>query len=114
DLTAAQRYCTQGLALFRELEANRDVVVWLGVIAGLRNAQGQPEHAARLFGAAEALREALRAVLTGVFRAKYQRAVRPTRAALAEQAFASAWAAGRRLSLAEAVSVALRAHSPCL
>jgi predicted ATPase/DNA-binding SARP family transcriptional activator/class 3 adenylate cyclase len=106
DLTAAQGYHTQGLALFRELQADKDVAIWLGLIAGLRNAQGRPEQAARLFGAAEALREALRPPVTGIFRAKLQRDVSATRAAMAEPAFAAAWAAGRQMSLDEAVSFA--------
>jgi hypothetical protein len=45
--------------------------------------------------------------VTGIFRAKLQRDVSATRAAMAEPAFASAWAAGRQMSLDEAVSFAL-------
>jgi hypothetical protein len=103
DLTAAQRHYIESLALFREVQGNRGVATWLGGIAGVWNAQGQPERAARLFGAAEAHH----ALLTDAFRAKHKRDVRATRAALGEEAFAAAWAPGRQMSLEEAVSDAL-------
>src|SRR5262249_32661510 len=96
------------LSLFRELEAYRTIVVWVGAIAGHWNAQRQSKHAARLFGAVQALREALRAPVTGIFRAKLHRDVSATRAALAEETFAAAWSAGREMSLEAAISDALR------
>jgi tetratricopeptide (TPR) repeat protein len=107
DLTAAQGHYTESLALFREVQADRGAATWLSVMAGVRSARGQPEQAARLFGAAEALRETHHASLSRLFRAKHDRDVRATRAALGEEAFASVWAAGRQMSLAEAVSYAL-------
>ena len=60
---------------------------------------GQAERAARLCGAAEALREAIGAPVPR-YRGQYERAIALARATLGEQAFAAAWAAGRALSLA--------------
>ena len=75
----------------------------LGVIAALAQ---QGERAARLCGAAEALREAIGAPIPR-YRGHHERAIGLARAALGEQAFAAAWAAGRALPLANAVAEAL-------
>ena len=66
----------------------------LGIVAALA---GQAERAARLCGAAEALRETIGAPVPR-HRGQYERAIAAARATLGEQAFAAAWAAGRALS----------------
>ncbi|HEU5103349.1 MAG TPA: tetratricopeptide repeat protein, partial [Roseiflexaceae bacterium] len=70
-------------------------------------ALGQASHAARLFGAAEALREAIDAPLPPVEHADYERDVAAARSQLDEAAFATAWAAGRALTLEQAIAYAL-------
>ena len=67
-----------------------------------------PEHAARLLGAAAALREALGIPVPASEREDHDRAVAATRTALGETAFAAAWAAGRALPVEEAVNEALQ------
>jgi non-specific serine/threonine protein kinase len=74
----------------------------LGIIAALA---GRSERAARLCGAAEALRETIGAPVPR-FRGQHERAMGLARAALGEQAFAAAWAAGRQLSPQDAVNEA--------
>src|SRR5207244_2445804 len=76
-------------------------------------AKGEPAWAARLWGAAGALREALGTPLPSVWRADYERSVAAARAQLGQKAFATAWAEGRTMtpeqvlaSSAEPVSVA--------
>jgi hypothetical protein len=69
--------------------------------------QGRPAHAARLLGAAEALREAIIAPLPPVERGDHNRQVAAIRAQLDEAAFASAWASGQSLLLERAVEAAL-------
>ena len=76
-------------------------MAWLAV------AEGQPARAARLGGAAEALREALGAALHPVLHPGHDQAVQAMRAALGEEAFAAAWAEGQALPLEEAVALAL-------
>jgi DNA-binding CsgD family transcriptional regulator len=61
-------------------------------------AGGSPLWAARLWGAAEALREAVAMPLPPVELASYERAVAATRTQLGEQAFGQAWAEGRALT----------------
>jgi tetratricopeptide (TPR) repeat protein len=104
----------ESLALFRELGDKPGIGTRGGLadclerLARVAVAEGQPERAARLLGAAEALRDALGAPLPPADGAEYQRDVTVIRAGLGEEAFAAAWAAGRAMSLEEAVTVALQ------
>ena len=74
-------------------------------------ARPEAEHdnlrAARLFGAAEGLRQAMGALLPPVHRAEHDRSVAAVRTALGEGAFAAAWAEGRAMSLDEVVALVL-------
>jgi predicted ATPase/DNA-binding CsgD family transcriptional regulator len=81
----------------------------LASLAALAAASRQPERAARLFGAAEAMREAIAVPLALPERAVFEAAIARARAGLPEVAFAAAWAAGRALSLEDAVGEALLA-----
>ena len=81
----------------------------LADIAVLAVASGRPEPAARLFGAAEAAREAIGRSLDQPERGIYEGAVTTVRTVLGADSFAAAWTAGRALSLAEAVAEALSA-----
>jgi tetratricopeptide (TPR) repeat protein len=76
----------------------------LGAVAGVA---GDPEQAARLLGAAEALRERHEVAVYPAEVPRLERASAPARARLSETAFAAAWAAGRALPLAQAISEAL-------
>jgi hypothetical protein len=76
-------------------------------LAALAVALAQPERAARLFGAAEALREAMGTPLPPAERGAHDRSVAAVRATMGDAAFAVAWAAGRVMSLEEAVALAL-------
>jgi hypothetical protein len=79
----------------------------LEVLAWSVLAQAQPERAARVGGAAEALREVLGIPLRPELQAAHPAAVQAMRAVLGEAAFAAAWAEGRMLPLEEAVALAL-------
>jgi hypothetical protein len=63
--------------------------------------------AAMLFGAAEAIRDALGTPLPPVDRADHDRCLAAVRAALGEEAFAAASAEGRAMELEQAVAYAL-------
>jgi tetratricopeptide (TPR) repeat protein len=65
--------------------------------------------AARLLGAAEALREAMGAPLPAVYQPDHERTIVCLRAALDEGEVAAAWAEGRAVSLSQAVAEALAA-----
>jgi hypothetical protein len=114
NVARSQGDCGQAKALFRDglmLSCDKDLrwIAALGLegLAAVAAAQGQPLLAARLFGAAEALREALGTPLKPSERAGYDQATQATRGALGEDSFAAAWAEGRALPLDEAVTMAL-------
>jgi excisionase family DNA binding protein len=65
-----------------------------------------PARAARLFGAASALRTAIAAPIFPADQAGYDQALYAVKALLSETAFATAWTAGEKLPLAEAIDEA--------
>jgi non-specific serine/threonine protein kinase len=68
-------------------------------VAALAAACGEYARAARLFGAAEALREEIGFALALPERATYERAIADARAGLGASTFAAAWSEGRSLPL---------------
>jgi hypothetical protein len=61
-----------------------------------------------LFGASEALREAIQFPIPPVERESYDRSVAAARAVLGEMAFSTAWRAGRDMDLEQIMELALR------
>ena len=79
-------------------------------LAGVAVARGRAEQAARLLGAAEALREAIGSPLPPARRADYERDLAAVRAVLDEAAAAAAWAEGRALTPEQALEHEDSAH----
>ena len=77
----------------------------LAGLAGVAAAGGQPEQAARLLGATQALCEAM-ALPVLPLHALHKRVIAATRAALAEPVYQAAWEAGRGLTADEAAAEA--------
>jgi len=94
----------EGLALGHQLGSVEIAVGALEVIAGVASVQGDPARAARTFGAAEALRERHGVLRAGTHQRLYEAMVAAVRIAVGAEAFAGAWAAGRALSLDEAIA----------
>jgi predicted ATPase/DNA-binding CsgD family transcriptional regulator len=105
---AAEQYI-EGLGLAVEAGDKANAAYCLEGLAGLIEEGGQPEPAARVFGAAEALLEAVGAPLyvQAQDRALYEKAVEASRSRLGEEAFEAAWAQGRAMALEQAVEYAL-------
>ncbi|MDQ5853429.1 MAG: hypothetical protein M3380_15420 [Chloroflexota bacterium] len=107
----AAAHLAESLALFRELDYRDAVAFTLEGFAGLAAARGpHPEgaiRAARLFGAAEAFREAIRSPMAPVDRPEYDRDVAAARAQLDEAAFEAAWREGRTMPWEEVVASVL-------
>src|ERR1043166_8045964 len=86
-----------------------------GIAGGIRSAaevaatQRCFGRAARLFGAAEALRQKVGAAVPPCEQEFYERAEAAVKAGLDADAFGAAWRDGRRLGLEAAVDLALRA-----
>jgi DNA-binding CsgD family transcriptional regulator len=106
DSRQALRLFQEGLSLFRSQGDQRGIADCLtGVAAAL--VAWRPERATRLLGAAEALREAIRAEVWPANLADYVRSVGAARSRLDEATFEEAWAAGRTLRLEQAIDDAL-------
>jgi len=97
----------EALTMQWELRERRDMAECLEALAAVAEEQGQVERAARLFGAAEALREEVGAPLPPADRARYERYVAAVRAGLDEETFESTWAQGREMPLEQAMAYAL-------
>ena len=110
DAALATQQFAESLALLREFRVGvaRNIAFILDGLAGIAASRRQPEQAVYLFGAAEALRETQNSVLPPIYRPAYERDVAAARAQLDEPAFTAAWAAGRALSLEQAIEAALK------
>ena len=107
EFAAAEGFIAESLRLCREIGSQWDITDLLELMATVQNAFGDPEAAATLFGAGEALRDLLGAPLPEAEHAAYEARVAAVRAALPPGAFERAWAHGRSLSGDDAVEYAL-------
>ncbi|HZT41915.1 MAG TPA: tetratricopeptide repeat protein [Chthonomonadaceae bacterium] len=104
DYREARSLLEERVHLLKELGRRVEDSIGLEVCAYLALGAGHPEQAARMFGAAEAFREASEAHLwLPDNRRLYERTVDRVRAAMSEEAFTSAWRAGRALSLKQTI-----------
>ncbi len=94
----------RSLALYREMDNRVDVGECLEGLANVTDAQGQPQRAAGLFGASAALRAATGTSIQPVDRAAIDAAIGRARAALGDEAFAQAWAAGAAMPLERVIA----------
>jgi predicted ATPase/DNA-binding SARP family transcriptional activator len=107
DYACAQALYQESLLLRRELGALFALAQSLEDLAVLAGRQRQTERAIRLLGAAEAFCETLGARPPVAEPAEYERTVTEGRAVLGEAVFAAVWAAGRVMSLEQAIEYAL-------
>jgi DNA-binding CsgD family transcriptional regulator len=115
DYQTAQASYEASLLRGGEVEKNLvpvDIPQALEGLAAVVAAQGQAAWAARLWGAAEALRETLSMPLPPVYRSDYERAVAAARIQLGGQLFAVAWAEGRAMTPDQALASKERAMEP--
>ena len=107
----------ESLQLRREL-GDKGGIAWcleklaeIALTTGQRDSgprQGEDfQRAARLFGGAEALRAPVNSVIDLVDQPEYERQVALVRSQLGETSFTAAWAAGRAMTLDQAIEYAL-------
>jgi non-specific serine/threonine protein kinase len=108
DLARAEALARQSLTLAGPLGTRRLLAMALETLAGTAAAAGRSARAARLFGAAEALRDAFGMPRPAPEQARYEDDVAAARAALGGEQFAVHWAAGRELSVEQALQEAAR------
>jgi predicted ATPase/DNA-binding CsgD family transcriptional regulator len=98
DYGRAATLYDESLRLYEELGNKLGTAQALEGMAALRAAYGQPEPATRCWAAAEALREEIGAPLENIEHTKHETFIAAAREALDEEAFANAWAEGRKLT----------------
>lgn len=104
----------ESLAMAQEIGDKELIASGLEGLASVVTVLGEPAWAARLWGAAEALRETIGAPLQPIERADYDQAVAAVRDHLGEEAFVSAWTAGRTMTAEQVLTTAappLQPHS---
>jgi predicted ATPase/class 3 adenylate cyclase/DNA-binding CsgD family transcriptional regulator len=104
DHATARALYEQCLATARKQPFQRLTPFYLEGLAGVVAAQGELLWAARLWGAAEALRDSMGTPIPPAYRADYERAVAAARTHLNEQAFAAALAQGRSMTLEQVLA----------
>ena len=99
DYAASQALYAESLTLARKMGMKRLISAGLEGLAGAVAVQGESLWAAHLWGAAEALRDAMHTLIPPVYRAEYERSVAAARLQLGEKDFAAAWAEGRSMTV---------------
>jgi predicted ATPase/DNA-binding winged helix-turn-helix (wHTH) protein len=107
DYERAVTFLQESLIVQRELGERWFISRSLETLAEILALRGDHEMAARLFGAGEALREAVGASVLPFYRDDYERGMAAVRAGLSGEALAAAWAAGRAMTMTEAIAIAL-------
>ncbi len=98
DYARAHALYEESITLAMKVDDKLNIASVLEGLASVVASQGEQTWAARLWGAAESLREAIWSPLAPVERASYEQAVAATHAQLGEAAFAIAWAQGRKMT----------------
>jgi tetratricopeptide (TPR) repeat protein len=102
----------ESLTLYQKISDKRGIAECFESLAGVAAAAKEAGRAARLLGAAEAVREAIMAPVPLSDRPAYDRSIAAIRQMLPQEAFSAAWAEGRKTSLEDAVNEALGISSP--
>jgi predicted ATPase/DNA-binding CsgD family transcriptional regulator len=112
EFAAAHVLYEESVAIARKVGSKWLIPFCLEGLADVAAVQGEPTWAARLWGAAEALRDAIGAPLPPVYYADYDRSVVAVRSSLGEKAFATAWAEGRNMTPEQALAAHGKAMIP--
>jgi non-specific serine/threonine protein kinase len=107
EFELAKNLIKQGLTLFRQLGTGYGLATVLGSLAGPVAALGKPRRAAILLGAADTHLESIGLDQQPADQPEIRLFLELVRRALSEEEFRSAWQAGRRMTIQEAVSYAL-------
>jgi predicted ATPase len=107
DVAGARACLAECLTLCRELPDRRFAASTLEGLARLADTQGRRERAARLYGAAQALRAVIGFPLPPITRERNERDLAKLEALLGPESYAAAFAAGQSLSFQRALDDAL-------
>jgi tetratricopeptide (TPR) repeat protein len=112
DYAKALAHYHHSLSLWRNIENSSNSAMVLDSIAQILNYQGGSALGATLIGAAAVIRERVSVKLAVNEQASRDTTIRACQVALGETAFVAAWTAGRRLTLGQAIDLALKPLAP--
>lgn len=107
DYTKAEQYYKDSLVLRQQLDDRHGNVYCLVGLAGIAQARGQSERAARLWGAVEKLQESLGMALAPTDQESLALAITTAQAQSDPALWQAAWTAGRQLTIEQAITEAL-------
>ena len=107
DHSGAIRFLTESLVVLRDLDEKWFISRSLETLATVLAIDGDSCAAARLFGAGEALREAVGASVLPVYRPDYDRGLEALRRRLGNANLRELWSEGRAMTVEQAVAYAL-------
>jgi DNA-binding CsgD family transcriptional regulator len=104
----------EGARITRELKDRPGIAYHAWALGEVNALRGRPVRAARLWGAAEALREQMGTYLSqfDLAQSRYEQGLADVRAALSEASFDAAWAEGRTMTSEQAIEYALEEPPP--
>ena len=105
DFAAACDLYQETFKILQRIQYEELIPSCLEGLAAVAVAQGELVWAAHLWGAAEALREAIGTPLPPIYAAEYRRAVDAARTQLDEETFAAAWTQGRSMRLEQVKTI---------
>ena len=108
DSERAEQDAREALACCADIKAYLGVADILEILAGLTGDTGSHSEAARLFGAADGIRQRTGEVRFQIYQAEYEASVQSLRNAMDNNDFDVAWADGAALSTEEAIAYAQR------
>lgn len=106
DATKASSLLGEALVIAREVNETDMIASVFEGVAGLTVDRGKAEAAAKLFSAADALRESRNSRLPTVIRASIDQDLESVRAQIAPETFEKSWAEGRAMSIEDALRLA--------
>jgi predicted ATPase/class 3 adenylate cyclase/Tfp pilus assembly protein PilF len=107
DYVQAQTYLEDSLAIRRDLGDKWGIANSLGSLASVAHALGDAAGAARMYGAADALRGAINVTLPAAEQDELAAALNSLQGEMGEETFRRLWEEGREMAGLEAVSYAL-------
>ena len=108
ELGQAERDAHDALTVAADVHAHSGIPDTLECLADLAVKADGHREAARLFGAADAIRQRIGVVRFKIYDAEYENSLAALRDAMGEEDFAAAWAEGTALSTDEAIAYAQR------
>jgi predicted ATPase len=107
DLNQAKEIYKKTLVQWLDLGNRSAISHQLECFGFLAVADEEPQRAAKLFGAAEALREQINSIMTDYEQVEYGQAILHLRSMLSLEEFTSLWAEGRTMAMEQAIHLAL-------